>query len=55
MYARTYSNNYNEAVRLDYRDETNAMRKELYQLPEAMSLQQPTSSPVNGSAGKDQI
>jgi outer membrane receptor protein involved in Fe transport len=40
MYARTYSNNYNEAVRLDYRDETHAMRKELYQLPEAMSLQQ---------------
>lgn len=40
MYARTYSNNYNEAVRLDYRDETHKMRKEIYQLPEAMSLQQ---------------
>lgn len=40
MYARAYSDNYNESVRLDYRDETNPMRKELYQLPEAMSLQQ---------------
>lgn len=40
MYARTYSDNYNEAVRLNYRDETHAIRKELYQLPEAMSLQQ---------------
>lgn len=40
MYARTYSDNYNEAVRLNYRDESNRIRKELYQLPEAMSLQQ---------------
>ncbi|NML24000.1 TonB-dependent receptor [Pseudoflavitalea sp. G-6-1-2] len=40
MYARTYSDNFNEAVRLDYRDETNRIRKELYQLPEAMWLQQ---------------
>lgn len=40
MYARTYSDNYNEAVRLDYRDVTHGIRKELYQLPEAMSLQQ---------------
>lgn len=40
MYARTYSDNYNESVRLDYRDEMNPMRKEMYQLPEAMWLQQ---------------
>lgn len=40
MYARTYSDNYNEAVRLDYRDITHGIRKEVYQLPEAMSLQQ---------------
>lgn len=40
MYARTYNNNYNEAVRLNYRDLNQGIRKEVYQLPEAMSLQQ---------------
>ncbi len=42
MYARTYSNNYNEAVRLNYPDLGHNPKpyKEQYQLPEAMALQQ---------------
>lgn len=41
MYARTYSNNYNEAIRLNYADPNlQPPNKEQYQLPEAMSLLQ---------------
>lgn len=40
MYARTYSDNYNEAIRLNYGDLTLEPNREQYQLPEAMSLQQ---------------
>src|SRR5690606_16882854 len=41
MYARTYSNNYNEAIRLNYADpNSQPPSKEQYQLPEAMSLLQ---------------
>jgi len=40
MYARTYSDNFNEATRLPYRDLSREISKELYQLPEALSLQQ---------------
>lgn len=40
MYARTYSDHYNEAIRLNYYDLTQVPNKEQYQLPEAMSLLQ---------------
>ncbi|TYR36261.1 TonB-dependent receptor plug domain-containing protein [Sphingobacterium phlebotomi] len=40
MYARTYSNHYNEAIRLNYADVSLGPNKEQYQLPEAMSLLQ---------------
>ncbi|MFC3196254.1 TonB-dependent receptor domain-containing protein [Parapedobacter deserti] len=40
MYARTYSSNYNETIRLNYADLTQGPSKEQYQLPEAMSLLQ---------------
>lgn len=40
MYARTYADHYNEAIRLAYRDLTAPVVKEMYQLPEAMSLRQ---------------
>ena len=40
MYARTYSDQYNEAHRLAYNTDTRLYDKELYQLPEALSLRQ---------------
>lgn len=40
MYARTYADNFNESYRLTYRDLSAAPNRQLYQLPEALSLQQ---------------
>ncbi|MGV6946201.1 carboxypeptidase regulatory-like domain-containing protein [Sphingobacterium kyonggiense] len=40
IYARTYSDNFNEAVRLTYQDLSISPFKEQYQIPEALSLQQ---------------
>ncbi|WP_341837142.1 carboxypeptidase regulatory-like domain-containing protein [Chitinophaga pollutisoli] len=40
MYARTYSDHYNESIRKPYDDSHPVANKLMYQLPEAMSLQQ---------------
>lgn len=40
MYARTYSDNYNESVQTPHDDSNPIANKLIYQLPEAMSLQQ---------------
>lgn len=40
MYARSLSDNFNEATRLNYADISHGPHREMYQLPEAMSLQQ---------------